>query len=133
MKTNHNFITLAFVCVALFANAQNGHWRTTGNPVGGLDGAFPPTTNFIGTDNTNPNWIQLGVHGNQDIFIDNLTGAPQLLFYDVNGKQIQNVNITTKGKGQLNVYANDLTNGVYSYTLIVDGKIIDTKKMVKQQ
>ncbi len=59
--------------------------------------------------------------------------AAQLLFYDVNGKQIQNVNITTKGKGQLNVYANDLTNGVYSYTLIVDGKIIDTKKMVKQQ
>jgi len=60
-------------------------------------------------------------------------GAAQILFYDVNGKQIQNVAITTKGKGQLNVYANDLTNGVYSYTLIVDGKIIDTKKMIKQQ
>ncbi|HWY37420.1 MAG TPA: tail fiber domain-containing protein, partial [Bacteroidia bacterium] len=56
----------------------------------------------------------------------------QLLFYDVNGKQIQNVTITTKGRGQLNVYANDLTSGVYSYTLIVDGKIIDTKKMAKQ-
>jgi hypothetical protein len=59
--------------------------------------------------------------------------AAQLLFYDINGKQIQNVVITTKGKGQLNVYANDLTNGVYSYTLIVDGKIADTKKMIKQQ
>src|SRR6185437_2224837 len=59
--------------------------------------------------------------------------AAQLLFYDINGKQIQNVAITAKGKGQLNVYANDLTNGVYSYTLIVDGKIIDTKKMIKQQ
>jgi hypothetical protein len=57
----------------------------------------------------------------------------QILFYDINGRQIKAVDITKKGHGQLNVYANDLTNGVYSYTLIVDGKIIDTKKMVKQQ
>jgi hypothetical protein len=59
--------------------------------------------------------------------------AAQIVFYDVNGKQINSVTITTKGKGALNVYANDLSNGVYSYTLIVDGKVIDTKKMVKQQ
>ncbi|HXB40590.1 MAG TPA: tail fiber domain-containing protein [Bacteroidia bacterium] len=57
----------------------------------------------------------------------------QILFYDINGRQIKAVDITKKGKGLLNVYANDLTNGIYSYTLIVDGKIIDTKKMVKQQ
>lgn len=61
------------------------------------------------------------------------TGFAQLLFYDMNGRQIKAVDITTKGKGQLNVFANDLTNGIYSYTLIVDGRIIDTKKMVKQQ
>jgi hypothetical protein len=60
------------------------------------------------------------------------TGFAQILFYDINGRQIKAVDITAKGKGQLNVYANDLTNGMYSYTLIADGKIIDTKKMVKQ-
>ncbi|MBS1647671.1 MAG: hypothetical protein JST67_10055 [Bacteroidetes bacterium] len=49
----------------------------------------------------------------------------------MNGRQIKTVDVT-KGKGQLNVYANDLTSGAYSYTLIVDGKIIDTKKMIKQ-
>ncbi|HXB40830.1 MAG TPA: tail fiber domain-containing protein [Bacteroidia bacterium] len=57
--------------------------------------------------------------------------SAQILFYDNNGRLIKSVDVT-KGKGQLNVYANDLTNGVYSYTLIVDGKIMDTKKMVKQ-
>ena len=60
-------------------------------------------------------------------------GAAQLVFYDALGRQIKTVDITTKGAGQLNVYANDLTNGIYSYTLIVDGNIIGTKKMVKQQ
>jgi hypothetical protein len=58
--------------------------------------------------------------------------SAQILFYDMNGKQINSITITAKGAGQLNVYANDLSNGTYSYTLIVDGAIIDTKKMVKQ-
>ena len=64
--------------------------------------------------------------------IPSTANAAQILFYDVNGKQINSVTITTFGQGQLNVYANDLTSGMYSYTLIVDGQIIDTKKMVKQ-
>ncbi len=56
----------------------------------------------------------------------------QILFYDAGGKLIQATDITTKGAGQLNVFADDLTSGVYSYALVVDGKIMDTKKMVKQ-
>ncbi len=64
--------------------------------------------------------------------IPSTANAAQILFYDINGKQIQSVTITTFGAGQLNVYANDLTSGMYSYTLIVDGKVIDTKKMIKQ-
>lgn len=60
-------------------------------------------------------------------------GTAQILFYDISGRQIKSVDITKKGKGQLNVFANDLSNGIYSYTLIADGKIIETRKMVKQQ
>ncbi|HWY37237.1 MAG TPA: T9SS type A sorting domain-containing protein, partial [Bacteroidia bacterium] len=59
--------------------------------------------------------------------------AAQILFYDNNGLLIKSVDIKTAGKGQLNVFANDLTNGVYSYTLVVDGKIIATKRMIRQQ
>ena len=56
----------------------------------------------------------------------------QIIFKTVDGKIIKAVDIEKKGRGQLNVFANDLSNGLYTYTLIVDGKIIDTKKMVKQ-
>ena len=58
--------------------------------------------------------------------------AAQMLFYDNYGKLMKTVDITKKGRGQMYVFANDLTNGIYSYTLIVDGKVIDTKKMMKQ-
>jgi hypothetical protein len=55
-----------------------------------------------------------------------------LLFYNAQGKLIQSVDLKEKGKGSLNVFASDLSNGIYTYTLVVDGKIMESKKMVKQ-
>jgi hypothetical protein len=63
---------------------------------------------------------------------DNTTKA-QMLFYNSQGKLIQSTELTQKGSGQLNVFASDLSNGIYTYTLIVDGKIVDSKKMIKSK
>jgi hypothetical protein len=56
----------------------------------------------------------------------------QLLFNNSQGKLIQSVELTGSGEGQLNVFADDLSSGIYTYTLVIDGKIIETKKMIKQ-
>src|SRR3972149_1700084 len=55
-----------------------------------------------------------------------------IFFTDMKGEVINEVQITEKGKGQLNVCASDLSSGIYTYTIVVDGITIDTKKMVKQ-
>jgi hypothetical protein len=56
----------------------------------------------------------------------------QILFYDNMGKLINSSELKTiAGNGLLTVFASDLSNGLYSYSLVVDGKVIDTKKMVK--
>jgi hypothetical protein len=57
----------------------------------------------------------------------------QMLFYNSQGKLIQAVDLLQTGKGQLNVFASDLTNGIYTYTLVVDGRVIDSKKMIKSK
>jgi hypothetical protein len=62
----------------------------------------------------------------------NTTGVAQLMFYNTNGIMIKSVDITEKGAGKLNVFANDLSSGIYSYALILDGKVISSKKMDKQ-
>lgn len=62
---------------------------------------------------------------------DNATKA-EMLFYNSQGKLIQSVELTQKRKGQLNVFANDLSSDIYTYTLVVDGKIVESKKMIKQ-
>jgi hypothetical protein len=54
-----------------------------------------------------------------------------ILFYDSNGKLINTVSIKERGNSQLNVFANDLSTGIYTYTLVADGQIVATKKMVK--
>lgn len=56
----------------------------------------------------------------------------QILFTTNEGKVIRVIEITEKGSGNLNVFANDLTNGIYTYTLVIDGKTIDSKKMIKE-
>ncbi len=56
----------------------------------------------------------------------------QLLFFNANGQVIQTVDIKTRGKGKVNVFASDLSSGLYHYTLVADGKVIDSKKMVRE-
>lgn len=55
----------------------------------------------------------------------------QILFTTSEGNLVKTVDITEKA-GNLTVFANDLSHGVYTYSLIVDGKTISTKKMVKE-
>jgi hypothetical protein len=56
----------------------------------------------------------------------------QLFFYDSRGVILKIVDLNETGNGQLNVYAADLSSGNYTYSLIADGKLIESKKMAKQ-
>lgn len=58
-----------------------------------------------------------------------LTNA-QIVVYDASGKQIKMFNLAGQGRGTVNVNANALPAGTYQYSLLVNGKIIETKKMV---
>jgi hypothetical protein len=66
-------------------------------------------------------------------FLPEDTQKAQMLFYNAMGKLIQSTDLQEKGKGSLNVFASDLSNGTYTYTLVVNGKVVETKKMMKQQ
>lgn len=51
-------------------------------------------------------------------------------FNDLNGKLIRTMDISERGKGRLTVNAGELSAGVYTYTLVVDNQLIDTKNMI---
>ncbi len=56
----------------------------------------------------------------------------KIIFSSINGVVLKSVDIREKGAGSITVYASNLSNGTYSYSLIIDGITIDTKKMVKE-
>ena len=62
---------------------------------------------------------------------ENVTTA-SIIFYDEFGTEIKNIELPNKGiTAVLNLSTLNLASGIYSYSLIVNGKVIDTKKMMK--
>ena len=53
-----------------------------------------------------------------------------LYIYDMNGAQIDAFPITGGGAGTVTVEGGRLEAGMYLYSLIADGKVIDTKRMI---
>lgn len=64
-----------------------------------------------------------------EYFIPSKAETASIAFVDLNGKEIKRVKIEHSGYGTLNVSL-DLPTGIYSYTLIVNGKAVDTKEML---
>jgi len=56
--------------------------------------------------------------------------SAQLEIFNLNGQIIKSVELKNAGKGQIYLNSLNLTGGQYSYSLIVDGKLIDSKKMM---
>jgi hypothetical protein len=63
-------------------------------------------------------------------FIPENINFAQIIFTDNYGRIMKTVDIKTSGKGMIKVYAANLSSGIYTYSLIVDGKVVDSKKMV---
>lgn len=58
------------------------------------------------------------------------TQAVALIIYDMSGKQIKQININERGKTSVNITSEGLAAGMYLYSLIADGKVINTKRMI---
>ncbi|HTB32541.1 MAG TPA: tail fiber domain-containing protein, partial [Bacteroidia bacterium] len=61
------------------------------------------------------------------------TQGATMVFYDNYGNQLKQVQLSQTGNGTLNINPENLTAGIYSYSLVVNGKIIDTKRMILQK
>ena len=63
-------------------------------------------------------------------YLPSKTNNAQLIITNINGHVIKSIVVGTKGAGQLSLSAGILASGNYFYSLIVDGKKVDTKQMI---
>ena len=59
--------------------------------------------------------------------------SAKIIITNRNGVALKQISLNAKGKGSIKIDAATLSSGAYQYTLYVDGKIIDTKRMVSSK
>jgi hypothetical protein len=62
--------------------------------------------------------------------IPSTVSEAKIIFFDNSQRILQSINILERGPGQITVYAEKLSTGTYLYSLIADGIVVETKKMV---
>ena len=60
-------------------------------------------------------------------------GYATVMIYNLEGKQLKTIQIPERGDVRLTISANELSAGMYLYSLIADGKVVDTKRMILTQ
>jgi hypothetical protein len=63
-------------------------------------------------------------------YILNTGNTAFLNITSLDGKVVKHIDLTGKGKASVMINANELTSGTYTYSLYVDGNVMDTKLMV---
>lgn len=65
-----------------------------------------------------------------ELSIPESVSKASLFIYDMNGKQVDRIDISDRGATNVSITSAGLTEGMYLYSFIADGKVIDTKKMI---
>ena len=63
-------------------------------------------------------------------FVSEAVSSASLHIYNLQGKQMKQVVITERGNNSIVLKGYEFVPGMYMYSLIVDGKEVDTKKMI---
>jgi hypothetical protein len=56
-----------------------------------------------------------------------------IYIYDMSGSQVKNILLDPKGYGNIIINGSDLKAGMYVYTLVADGQVVDRKRMIKTE
>jgi len=57
----------------------------------------------------------------------------ELLITAIDGKELQRISLDSSGQTHVDLQTSNLSSGTYNYTLVVDGQVVATKRMVLQK
>lgn len=125
-----NVVQTMQTCLNQICGATGENNNTNGAPTSVQTIALSSTTTPLLYQNT-PNPFNSGTKINYYL-PEGMMGAA-IVFYDNYGNQIKTIPLSQTGTGTLNITSDNLGNGIYSYSLMVNGNIIDTKRMVLER
>jgi len=64
-----------------------------------------------------------------DLYVPHAAKVARVIVNDLSGRSLKNIEVTGRGKTSVTIGSGDMNNGMYFYSLLVDGKRLDTKRM----
>jgi hypothetical protein len=58
------------------------------------------------------------------------TNKAQINFYSQQGALLKTIPLNSKGQGNIHINMSEFSSGIYQYSLLIDDKLIDTKRMI---
>jgi hypothetical protein len=95
-----------------------------GSGAGSLHGSSIPAELFQNVPNPFDNVTEIRFN------LPETVRAASLLVFDMNGKQLRSLDVAGRGMGSIRIAANELSAGMYLYTLIADGQEVGTRRMI---
>lgn len=80
----------------------------------------------LGQNKPNP----FGTTTNIEVCIPSDVQKAFIYVYDLTGKKLEQVDITSRGKQTIQLNASTLSDGMYLYSLIADGRVVETRRMI---
>ncbi len=65
-----------------------------------------------------------------DYFLPKSVVSAYIYIYDLNGRQLRSLSLTDRGSSSVTINGGDLYAGLFNYALVVDGTLIDSKRMI---
>jgi len=93
-----------------------------------LDVTLDDGTVVLDQNSPNPFADQTVIH----YFIPDNVNEAEIVFTNSMGQTVKKIALSEKGEGELTVNTANLNNGIYSYSIVIDGKVADTKRMLHQ-
>jgi hypothetical protein len=90
------------------------------------EGIASSNTPSLGQNIPNP----FNVSTRIDIYLPNTVASAKLYIYNMQGSQVKSFNLNERGNTSITIEGSSLDAGMYLYTLIADGREVDTKKMI---
>lgn len=90
------------------------------------DGGSTTVNDVLYQNTPNP----FGNKTNVSYYIHDMKVGAYIAVYDMKGLEMSRYDITQKGDGTVTINSDGMLSGLYTYSLVVDNRIVDTKKMV---
>lgn len=83
----------------------------------------------LGQNKPNP----FGATTTIDVSVPETVQTAFIYVYDLQGKKVDQIDIAARGKQSIQLTTANLTDGMYLYSLIADGKVVETRRMIVEK